>query len=262
MCAKEQPTAAADDDVWGEGDSDTPEQAALDREWETRHQQFYNSGYRDGLDEGKELTLQHGFNAGFAEGAHAGFEFGLVRGALQTLVALHNCSPEDKAQVLALLQQLTAVPSKSLMRDACTALLAQPVADGVAAQLSAALQQLDLEDDEPRPDASAAVEDLAALAAAEAAAAAAGAGDAGIATATATAAAAAAGSSGSAQEGLPLPQQLVAHTKQELVKLGFDVGTAPPFEQAEEAAAAAAGSNSSGSDQRPVLNAPHPIVWT
>lgn len=174
MCAKEQPTAAADDDVWGEGDSDTPEQAALDREWETRHQQFYNSGYRDGLDEGKELTLQHGFNAGFAEGAHAGFEFGLVRGALQTLVALHNCSAEEKAQVLALLQQLTAVPSKALMRDACTALLAQPVADGVATRLSAALQQLDLEDDEPRPDASAAVEDLAALAAAEAPAAAAG----------------------------------------------------------------------------------------
>ncbi|WIA30877.1 hypothetical protein OEZ86_000932 [Tetradesmus obliquus] len=190
MCANEQPTAAADDDVWGEGDSDTPEQAALDREWETRHQQFYNSGYRDGLDEGKELTLQHGFNAGFAEGAHAGFEFGLVRGALQTLVALHNCSTEDKAQVLALLQQLTAVPSKALMRDACTALLAQPVADGVATRLSAALQQLDLEDDEPRPDASAAVEDLAALAAAEAPAAAAGAGHAGIAAAAAAAAAA------------------------------------------------------------------------
>jgi hypothetical protein len=48
-------------------------------------------------------------------------------------------------QVLNLLQQLTAVPSKTLMRDACTALLAQPVADDVAVQLTAALQQLDLE---------------------------------------------------------------------------------------------------------------------
>jgi hypothetical protein len=47
-------------------------------------------------------------------------------------------------QVLALLQQLTALPAKSQMRDACTALLAQPVADDVAAQLSTALQQLDL----------------------------------------------------------------------------------------------------------------------
>jgi hypothetical protein len=37
--------------------------------------------------------------AGFAEGAHAGFEFGLVRAALQTLVALHSSSPEIKAQV-------------------------------------------------------------------------------------------------------------------------------------------------------------------
>lgn len=47
-------------------------------------------------------------------------------------------------QVLALLQQLTALPSRALMRDACTALLARPVVDDVAAQLSAALQQLDL----------------------------------------------------------------------------------------------------------------------
>lgn len=53
-------------------------------------------------------------------------------------------------QVLALLQQLTAVPSKALMRDACTALLAQPVADGVATRLSAALQQLDLEGEQMR----------------------------------------------------------------------------------------------------------------
>jgi hypothetical protein len=47
-------------------------------------------------------------------------------------------------QVLALLQQLNALPAKSQMRDACTALLAQPVAADVAVQLSAALQQLDL----------------------------------------------------------------------------------------------------------------------
>jgi hypothetical protein len=37
--------------------------------------------------------------AGFAEGAQAGFEFGLVRGALQMLVALHRSTPESKAQV-------------------------------------------------------------------------------------------------------------------------------------------------------------------
>jgi hypothetical protein len=48
-------------------------------------------------------------------------------------------------QVQVLLQQLTALPAKGLMRDACTALLARPVADDVAGQLSAALQQLQLE---------------------------------------------------------------------------------------------------------------------
>jgi hypothetical protein len=109
-------------------------------------------------------------------------------------------------------------------------------------------------DGEQRPDTSAAVEDLTALAAAAA-------GDA--AAAAAAAGTSAAGSSERAQSGLPLPQQLVAHTKQELLKLGFDVGAAPPFpEVVEEAAAAAAGSSSGGSGQPPALNAPPPIVWS
>jgi hypothetical protein len=122
MCDKGRPERVedADDDVWEEGFDDGPaERIELDREWETRHQQFYNvrvwllhdfceaghlhaaaaaaqpppsspaaaataaaaaalhithitrlwfaflqSGYREGLDEGKELTLQCGFNAG------------------------------------------------------------------------------------------------------------------------------------------------------------------------------------------------------
>lgn len=45
MCDKGRPerVADADDDVWEEGLDDGPaERTELDREWETRHQQFYN----------------------------------------------------------------------------------------------------------------------------------------------------------------------------------------------------------------------------
>ena len=91
------------DDVWGEdsGDDEGPprHQEELSRERDTRRQQFYNvgregerrlvcmrvcwraracradflffsrapfmqAGYRDGLEEGKQLSIQEGFNAG------------------------------------------------------------------------------------------------------------------------------------------------------------------------------------------------------
>lgn len=48
-------------------------------------------------------------------------------------------------QIQQLLQQLTALPNKTVMRDMCTALLAEPVAEDIASQLTAALQQLHLE---------------------------------------------------------------------------------------------------------------------
>ena len=38
--------------------------AELDREWQARKQEFWNSGYREGLEAGKHDTVQEGFDAG------------------------------------------------------------------------------------------------------------------------------------------------------------------------------------------------------
>ena len=43
--------------------------------------QFYNEGYREGVEEGKKATVQEGFNLGFREGATAGLAYGQARGA-------------------------------------------------------------------------------------------------------------------------------------------------------------------------------------
>jgi len=36
----------------------------LDREWHARREEFWNAGYREGFDEGKQETVQEGFDAG------------------------------------------------------------------------------------------------------------------------------------------------------------------------------------------------------
>lgn len=79
-----------DDDVWGSDDE-------LEREWAARQAVHFNNGYREGLDEGKKVTLQKGFNAGFKEGEQAGHEWGQRRGAISTLQALAGQLPGTSA---------------------------------------------------------------------------------------------------------------------------------------------------------------------
>lgn len=55
-----------DDDVWGssDGDGGGGDKAELDREWRARRDVHWNSGYREGVEEGKALTVQEGFDTG------------------------------------------------------------------------------------------------------------------------------------------------------------------------------------------------------
>ncbi|KIZ00704.1 hypothetical protein MNEG_7255 [Monoraphidium neglectum] len=105
------------------------------------------SGYREGLDEGKGKYLQQGFNAGFAEGSRAGFEYGLARGALQALSA-HLAPPSEAASKAAALQsELSALTAKQAMARACLELLAvRPLQldAGEDGELAGALSQLRL----------------------------------------------------------------------------------------------------------------------
>ena len=57
------------DDIWGDEDDEDHEipnsnAEELDREWRSRREEFWNSGYREGLEAGKHDTVQEGFDEG------------------------------------------------------------------------------------------------------------------------------------------------------------------------------------------------------
>jgi hypothetical protein len=80
-----------DDDVWGsdsEGEHGRHVSSELDQEWQARQSQFHTLGYRDGVEAGKNSSVQEGFNLGYAEAAVAGFNWGVARGLASAFAAL------------------------------------------------------------------------------------------------------------------------------------------------------------------------------
>ncbi|ETI44339.1 hypothetical protein F441_10872 [Phytophthora nicotianae CJ01A1] len=75
------------------------ESVALERRMKTM-------GIRDGLELGKEDTLQEGFDLGFAQGAVRSFRFARLRGALGTAAACGLLAPEMMTQAKACMSQL------------------------------------------------------------------------------------------------------------------------------------------------------------
>ncbi|KAL0024404.1 hypothetical protein WJX79_010910 [Trebouxia sp. C0005] len=112
------------------------QQGELAREWNVRREQHYNSGYREGLDAGKEQTLQQGFDTGFLQGCTAGHEWGMLQGATRTLQVfagqLHGIDT-SKARALATRVDL---PKKQVMLIQCDALLEQTNSIGTGADKS------------------------------------------------------------------------------------------------------------------------------
>ncbi|KAL4106896.1 hypothetical protein PRIC1_004933 [Phytophthora ramorum] len=77
------------------------ESVALERRMKT-------VGIRDGLELGKEDTLQEGFDLGFAQGAARSFRFGRLRGALSTASACGLFSDLNSDILVSCIQQLRA----------------------------------------------------------------------------------------------------------------------------------------------------------
>ncbi|KAG1122890.1 hypothetical protein G6F42_011059 [Rhizopus arrhizus] len=72
-----------EDDIWA--DSDNEEQVAYERnlaekEWERLQEDHGNTGYKEGIVEGKEVNMQKGFDKGYAEGLVIGKAVGKLRG--------------------------------------------------------------------------------------------------------------------------------------------------------------------------------------
>lgn len=62
--AIEQMPAMSDDDVWAAEGEDAGSPRQLDREWAARREQHWNRGYLEGVEAGKQETVQAGFNEG------------------------------------------------------------------------------------------------------------------------------------------------------------------------------------------------------
>ncbi|GMH30074.1 hypothetical protein Nepgr_031917 [Nepenthes gracilis] len=77
-----------DGSLWGNSDEEADDALELDRQWQNRHDQFYNRGYRDGITAGQNASVQEGFNGGFKDSVLVGYKWGLVRGVTSSLAFL------------------------------------------------------------------------------------------------------------------------------------------------------------------------------
>ncbi|KAF9153113.1 hypothetical protein BG015_004053 [Linnemannia schmuckeri] len=87
------------DDVWGNDDEVSYDRAIAQKEWDRLHENFGNTGYREGIEEGKEGTLQQGFNQGWSEGVQYGHELGRLRGLISPLLGYVRSSSSQLSQI-------------------------------------------------------------------------------------------------------------------------------------------------------------------
>ncbi|KAI8983496.1 hypothetical protein BDB01DRAFT_843231 [Pilobolus umbonatus] len=70
------------DDIWELSDNEdetTYDRNIAEKEWERLQEDHGNSGYKEGVVEGKEVNMQRGFDKGYIEGLHIGKAIGKLR---------------------------------------------------------------------------------------------------------------------------------------------------------------------------------------
>ncbi|KAL4634785.1 yae1 domain-containing protein 1-like [Arapaima gigas] len=95
-----------DEDVFDEDEDDTE---LPNKEWRYNMEKRLKDGYRDGMDSGKETSLQQGFNLGYREGAAKMVVAGQLKGivtAMQCWCQLQQLDPPRLASVTKLLQSI------------------------------------------------------------------------------------------------------------------------------------------------------------
>ncbi|NWR80581.1 YAED1 protein, partial [Centropus unirufus] len=78
-------------------DDEADEMYLLQKEWNTTMKQRLKEGYREGIEAGKELTLQEGFNQGYRHGAELMATCGQFRGTLNALLSWCHLNGHDSA---------------------------------------------------------------------------------------------------------------------------------------------------------------------
>ncbi|XP_048367535.1 protein YAE1 homolog [Sphaerodactylus townsendi] len=84
----------ANEDVF---DEDADEMGIAQKEWKSAMEKRVKEGYREGVEAGKELTLQKGFNEGYEEAAKIMFSCGQLKGNVSALLSWCHKSPCDSA---------------------------------------------------------------------------------------------------------------------------------------------------------------------
>lgn len=76
-----------ENDVWAESDEEQQviyERNLAEKEWEKLQEDHGNSGYKEGVVEGKEVNMQRGFDKGYKEGLFIGKSLGQIRGKISS----------------------------------------------------------------------------------------------------------------------------------------------------------------------------------
>ncbi|KAL1923810.1 uncharacterized protein VTP21DRAFT_8790 [Calcarisporiella thermophila] len=99
------------DDVWASDGEEHGgfEKEMANREWSRLHQIHSDAGYREGITEGKNYTLQQGFDRGFREGLEVGRKVGRLRGIINTLLKFHTQNPDILLPSCAVIPELQAL---------------------------------------------------------------------------------------------------------------------------------------------------------
>lgn len=139
--------SSLNDDVWGDG-GDSEEE--LQREGRAREQHFHTAGFLDGVEQGKQRSVQLGFTVGFQEGMHAGFQWGMLQGAVRTLQAF-STSILEPSEVDELVRRFDSVTPRAVSLSAFQYILQQPfpsarVTTCLDAEVYEAAMQLSQED--------------------------------------------------------------------------------------------------------------------
>ncbi|MEE6465718.1 hypothetical protein FKM82_006662 [Ascaphus truei] len=90
-------------------DEDGDEMGIMQREWRSSMEKRLKEGYRDGIDAGKENTLQRGFGLGYKQGVNMLMPFGEVRGTLSALLTWCHLHKPESSVTTQLKELLSAV---------------------------------------------------------------------------------------------------------------------------------------------------------
>ncbi|KAG1049837.1 hypothetical protein G6F43_007860 [Rhizopus delemar] len=98
------------DDVWAESNEEHTdyERNLAEKEWDRLQDDHGNSGYKEGIIEGKEVNMQRGFDEGYKEGLAIGKAVGKLRGLVSIEVNhifstdyFRKGGPKDKTSYVA-----------------------------------------------------------------------------------------------------------------------------------------------------------------